>query len=94
MTEQQMSPAGIMLSPLGNRKHSNPNKHPQPGRPHPGHPHSHLHSPSTTKICGFIPKNIHGDLGCIWKPLSCIKYWMNPTVTVAAIIIIWYVMHV
>eukprot|EP01084_Bolivina_argentea_P313610 543104_1 len=41
------------------------------------------------KVLGCIPQSIHGDCGCICRPLSCVKYWINPTVMVLAIIIIW-----
>eukprot|EP01084_Bolivina_argentea_P315599 546808_1 len=44
---------------------------------------------SAQKVLGFIPQIISGDCGCICKPLSFIKYWINPTVTFLAIIIIW-----
>eukprot|EP01084_Bolivina_argentea_P315600 546811_1 len=41
------------------------------------------------KIFGCIPQQIHGNFGCICKPLKCIRYSFNPIVSITSVIIIW-----
>ena len=68
--------AGIPMSPNGNQRND---------------PHDNHHAPlSNSKVLGFIPLQIQGDFGCLCKPLKCVKFWINPTVALAAVVIIWY----